>query len=103
MSPMDDEPCLSNTGSHVVPALTDFQTPPDADAAYISFPNRSPIRDSGPSATARSTMRPLVTAGPMGRQANSLSIRESYVAALKAVFGSGLAGGAAVRLTGRWP
>ena len=77
MSPMDDVVCLSNTGSHVVPALTVFHTPPDAAAAYISFPSRSPILPSGPSATARSTTRPLVIAGPIGLHANSPSIAES--------------------------
>src|SRR5687768_8971301 len=85
MSPIDDVPSRSNIGSHVVPAFVVFHTPPDAEAAYISFPIRPSALAAGPSSTARSTMRPLVTAGPMGRHANSESIAESYEAALNAV------------------
>ena len=71
ISPIDDVLCLSNIGSHVVPPFSVFHTPPDADAAYMILPRRFPTRDSGPSATARSTTRPLVTAGPIGLHANS--------------------------------
>ena len=54
-----------------------FQTPPEAAAEYISFPSCPPALASGPSATARSTTRPLVTAGPIGLHANSDRIVES--------------------------
>src|SRR5688572_23663139 len=85
MSPIDDVPSRSNIGSHVVPAFVVFHTPPDADAAYISLPVRPSALAAGPSSIARSTMRPLVTAGPIGRHANSESMAESYEAALNAV------------------
>jgi hypothetical protein len=85
MSPIDEVPSRSNIGSHVVPAFVVFQTPPDADAAYMSFPVLPSALAAGPSSTARSTIRPLVTAGPIGLQANSESMAESYEAALNAV------------------
>src|SRR5688500_18964840 len=91
ISPIEDEPCLSKISCHVVPAFKVFQTPPEAAAAYISFPMLPSARARGPSSTARSVTRPLVTAGPMCLHAHSDSIAESYVAALNAVFGAGCA------------
>src|ERR1035441_8122750 len=69
-APMDCTAGLSNTGLKLVPALTDFQTPPEAEAANTV---RRP-----PSLTASSAaMRPLICAEPMLRAGRPEIVPES--------------------------
>src|SRR5438874_2546646 len=58
--PIEYDASLSNTGVHVVPALMVFHIPPDAAATYQIFLSLG--------WTARSLMRPDVSAGPIGRR-----------------------------------
>src|ERR1019366_6397122 len=69
-APMDCTPALSNTGLNVLPPLTDFHTPPLADAAKtVSRP---------PSLTAATAaMRPLISAEPMLRAARPETVPAS--------------------------
>src|ERR1039458_8692244 len=69
-APMDCTVWLSNTGWKLVPAFTDFQTPPLAEAAKTV---RRP-----PSLTASSAaMRPLIMAEPMLRAGKPEIVPES--------------------------
>src|ERR1035441_7478532 len=72
MAPMDCTAGLSNTGLKLVPALTDFHTPPLAEAANtVSRP---------PSLTAvTAAMRPLISAEPMLRAARPETVPASYL------------------------
>src|SRR6266550_4540312 len=56
MSPIVDTLSLSNIGSHVVPLLVVFHTPPEAVPTYTMFGLLS--------TTAKSSMRPPIVAGP---------------------------------------
>jgi hypothetical protein len=71
--PMDATGCSSNTGSQVMPPLTDFQTPPVAEPTQTRFGSFA-----HPSTTA---MRPLMAAGPMARAFMPASREESMAAA----------------------
>src|SRR6185436_545953 len=73
----------SNTGAHVTPAFDVFQTPPVAVAAYITLPIR-PRGDRALSVTARSEMRPLITAGPIERKTSDRTRTESGGSVLSA-------------------
>src|SRR6516164_4420297 len=78
MSPTVETPALSKTGSQVVPLLTVFQTPPEATPAKTM---------SGfDSTTAKSSMRPPITAGPSSRNSSdlNLSMTEGSAAAVSA-------------------
>src|ERR1051326_6393060 len=65
MSPMVETDSLSKTGSQVVPLLTVFQTPPDAT------PTKTILGLD--STTAKSSMRPPMTAGPISRNSRDLN------------------------------
>src|SRR5713226_6328058 len=69
MSPIVDTLSLSNTGSHVVPLLVVFHTPPEAVPTYTMFGLLS--------TTAKSSMRPPMIAGPISRNSRffNLSVR----------------------------
>src|SRR5713226_1084957 len=64
-SPMVETPSLSNTGSHVVPALVVFQTPPEAVPTYTVL--------GLDSTTAKSSIRPPMMAGPSSRHCRSFN------------------------------
>src|SRR5882762_3744430 len=66
MSPIVDTLSLSNIGSHVVPLFVVFQTPPDAVPTYTMFGLLS--------TTAKSSMRPPITAGPSSRNSRFLNL-----------------------------
>src|SRR5271165_7378058 len=66
MSPIVETPSLSNTGSQVVPLLVVFHTPPDATPTNTMFGLLS--------TTAKSSMRPPITAGPSSRNSNPLNL-----------------------------
>src|SRR5947199_6147089 len=66
MSPIVDTPSLSNIGSHVVPLLVVFQTPPEAVPTYTMFGLLS--------TTAKSSMRPPIVAGPISRNSRFLNL-----------------------------
>ena len=66
MSPMVETPSLSNTGSHIVPLLVVFQTPPEAVPTYTMLGLLS--------RTAKSSMRPPITAGPISRNSRFLNL-----------------------------
>src|SRR6267378_173035 len=66
MSPIVDTLSLSNTGSHVVPLLVVFQTPPEAVPTYTMFGLLS--------TTAKSSMRPPIVAGPISRNSRFLNL-----------------------------
>src|SRR5687768_4261796 len=72
-SPIETEDSRSNTGAHVVPPFSVFHRPPVAEATYITLPSRPRRRAAGPSGTATSAMRPLVTAGPRERGTSAAS------------------------------
>src|SRR5512136_16919 len=63
-SPMEADPYLSKIGSQVVPALTDFHTPPDAPA------QRTWVKSL--SRASKAEMRPTILAGPTFRHLRSL-------------------------------
>src|SRR5713226_6418186 len=66
MSPMVETPALSNTGSHVVPLLVVFHTPPEATPTNTMFGLLS--------TTAKSSMRPPITAGPSSRNSKFFNL-----------------------------
>src|SRR2546429_4120249 len=66
MSPIVDTSSLSNIGSHVVPLLVVFQTPPEAVPTYTMFGFLS--------TTAKSSMRPPMVAGPISRNSRFLNL-----------------------------
>src|SRR5229473_4745512 len=70
MSPIVDTPSLSNTGSHVVPLLVVFHTPPDAAPTKTIFGLLS--------TTAKSSMRPPITAGPTSRSSRLFSLSVGF-------------------------
>src|SRR5215831_5068400 len=73
MSPMVETPSLSKTGSQVVPLLVVFQTPPEAVPTYTV---------SGLlSTTAKSSMRPPITAGPISRNSRFLNLSVGFCGA----------------------
>ena len=66
MSPIVDTASLSNTGSQVVPLFVVFHTPPDATPTNTM---------SGLlSTTAKSSMRPPITAGPISRNSRLFNL-----------------------------
>src|SRR5689334_13481779 len=65
MSPMVETDSLSKTGSQVVPLLVVFQTPPEAT------PTKTMLGLD--STTAKSSMRPPMTAGPISRNSRALN------------------------------
>src|SRR5882672_3935091 len=66
MSPIVDTASLSKTGVHVVPLLVVFQTPPAATPTNTTFGLLS--------TTAKSSIRPPITAGPISRNSRFLSL-----------------------------
>src|SRR5467141_3087163 len=66
MPPIVDTSSLSNTGSHVVPLLVVFHTPPDATPTNTMFGLLS--------TTAKSSMRPPIVAGPSSRNSRFFSL-----------------------------
>src|SRR6266853_50287 len=66
MSPIVDTPSLSTIGSHVVPLLVVFQTPPEAVPTYTMLGLLS--------TTAKSSMRPPIVAGPISRNSRFLNL-----------------------------
>src|SRR5438132_5069696 len=66
IAPIEYEPSRSNTGVHVVPSFTVFQTPPDAEATKK--------REGLFGSTAKPTTRPEVNAGPIERNFNPLKV-----------------------------
>src|SRR6266581_6984165 len=66
MSPIVDTLSLSNTGSQVVPLFVVFHTPPDAVPTYTMLGLLS--------TTAKSSMRPPITAGPISRNSRFLNL-----------------------------
>src|SRR6202521_5818078 len=70
MSPIVETLSLSNIGSHVVPLLVVFQTPPEAVPTYTMFGLLS--------TTAKSSMRPPIVAGPISRNSKFLSLSVGF-------------------------
>src|SRR2546427_605512 len=70
MSPIVDTSSLSNIGSHVVPLLVVFQTPPEAVPTYTMFGLLS--------TTAKSSMRPPIVAGPISRNSRFLNLSVGF-------------------------
>src|ERR1035441_2564605 len=70
MAPMDCTAGLSNTGLKLVPALTDFHTPPLAEAANT-------VRRPPSLAASSAAMRPLICAEPMLRAGRPERVPES--------------------------
>src|SRR5688500_7344950 len=68
-SPMDADAYLSTTGVHVVPELTDLNTPPDADATYT-------VANAESTASMSTTLPPMLD-GPRFRHRNPDSSMES--------------------------
>src|SRR5213078_4633286 len=64
------DPSLSNIGSHVVPLLVVFQTPPEAVPTYTMFGLLS--------TTAKSSMRPPMVAGPISRNSRLLNLSVGF-------------------------
>src|SRR5690349_25081148 len=73
MSPMVETPSLSNPGSQVVPLLVVFQTPPEAVPTYTILGLLS--------TTAKSSMRPPMTAGPISRNSKFLNLSVGFCGA----------------------
>src|SRR5256886_5973186 len=73
MSPIVDTLSLSNIGSHVVPLLVVFHTPPEAVPTYTMFGLLS--------TTAKSSMRPPITAGPISRNSRFLNLSVEFCGA----------------------
>src|SRR6267143_2274772 len=71
MSPIVDTASLSNTGVHVVPLLVVFHTPPEATPTKTMFGLLS--------TTAKSSMRPPITAGPISRSSRLFSLSVGFV------------------------
>src|SRR5262249_54638044 len=78
MSPIVETASLSKTGSQVVPLLVVFQTPPEATPTNTML--------GLDSTTAKSSMRPPMTAGPISRNSRdlNLSINEEAAGAVAA-------------------
>src|SRR3979490_634065 len=70
MSPIVDTPSLSNTGVQVVPLLVVFHTPPEATPPNTIFGLLS--------TTAKSSMRPPITAGPISRNSSALNLSVGF-------------------------
>src|SRR6266851_952149 len=70
MSPIVDTLSLSNIGSHVVPLLVVFHTPPEAVPTYTIFGLLS--------TTAKSSMRPPIVAGPISRNSRFLNLSVGF-------------------------
>src|SRR6267378_8282696 len=70
ISPMVDTASLSNTGVHVVPLLVVFHTPPAATPTKTMFGLLS--------TTAKSSMRPPITAGPISRSSRLFSLSVGF-------------------------
>src|SRR5215469_753435 len=66
ISPAVETPSLSKTGSQVVPLLMVFQTPPEATPTKTILGLLS--------TTAKSSMRPPMTAGPISRNSSDLNL-----------------------------
>src|SRR6266436_7751916 len=66
MSAIVDTLSFSNLGSHVVPLLVVFHTPPEAVPTYTMFGLLS--------TTAKSSMRPPIVAGPISRNSRFLNL-----------------------------
>src|SRR5216683_6307362 len=66
MSPIVETLSLSNIGSQVVPLFVVFHTPPEAAPTYTMFGLLS--------TTAKSSMRPPITAGPISRNSRFLNL-----------------------------
>src|SRR5262252_2716543 len=73
MSPMVETPSLSKTGSQLVPLFVVFQTPPEAVPTYTML--------GLPSTTAKSSMRPPITAGPISRNSRFLNLSVGFCGA----------------------
>src|SRR5579859_486561 len=69
-SPMVDTASLSNTGVQVVPLLVVFHTPPAATPTKTIFGLLS--------TTAKSSMRPPITAGPISRNSRFFSLSVGF-------------------------
>src|ERR1700719_5017573 len=80
MSPIVDTASLSNTGCHVVPLFVVFHTPPDATPTNTIFGLLS--------TTAKSSMRPPITAGPISRNSSALNLSIESEPVLAAGFAS---------------
>src|SRR6266576_3077156 len=72
-SPIVETFSLSNTGSQVVPLLVVFHTPPEAVPTYTIFGSLS--------TTAKSSMRPPITAGPISRNSRFLNLSVEFCGA----------------------
>src|SRR5713226_9180321 len=70
MSPIVETASLSNTGVHVVPLLVVFHTPPEATPTKTMFGLLS--------TTAKSSMRPPITAGPISRSSRFLNLSAGF-------------------------
>src|SRR6266567_9635587 len=70
MSPIVETPSLSKIGSHVVPLLVVFHTPPEAVPTYTMFGLLSN--------TAKSSMRPPIVAGPISRNSRFLNLSVGF-------------------------
>src|SRR5258708_3650565 len=70
MSPIVETPSLSKIGSHVVPLLVVFHTPPEAVPTYTIFGLLS--------TTAKSSMRPPMVAGPISRNSRFLNLSVGF-------------------------
>src|SRR5437016_14341589 len=70
MSPIVDTSSSSNIGSHVVPLLVVFQTPPEAVPTYTVFGLLS--------TTAKSSVRPPIVAGPISRNSRFLNLSVGF-------------------------
>src|SRR5580704_19465528 len=66
ISPIVETASLSNIGSHVVPLLVLFQTPPEATPTNTTL--------GFDSTTVKSSMRPPITAGPSSRKVSPLNL-----------------------------
>src|SRR5438876_11059050 len=71
-APIDWTGCLSKIGLYVVPPLTDFHTPPEAEPTYTV--RRDPSRTASIAA-----MRPLIVAEPMLRAPRPEMVSESIL------------------------
>src|SRR5579859_1178463 len=70
MSPIVETASLSNTGCHVVPLFVVFHTPPEATPTNTMFGLLS--------TTAKSSMRPPITAGPISRNSSALNLSVGF-------------------------
>src|SRR5438477_906019 len=66
ITPIDDTPSLSKSGSQVLPLLVVFHMPPEAVPTYTMFGLLS--------TTAKSSMRPPIVAGPISRNSRFLNL-----------------------------